>query len=151
MKSLGLLFLALTVPMALMAQTGQNNPFVGTWKLNVTKSKFDPGPAMKSQTVTIESDGKVTVDGAAENGQTENWSYTAPAGTESEVPITGIPDSTVVEKISGNTVEHTWKLGKANYKGKGTLSKNGKVMTYTMDGTDEQGTHHHDVMVYEKQ
>ena len=26
----------------------QSNPLVGTWKLNVAKSKFDPGPGPKS-------------------------------------------------------------------------------------------------------
>ncbi len=146
MKSLGLIFLALTIPVALMAQTEQNNPFVGTWKMNVAKSKFDPGPPMKSETVTIESDGKVTVEGVGGDGQAETWSYTARRNGKRSTDYrnTGFDR---FEKISGNAVEHTWKLGKANYKGKGTLSKNGKVMTYTMDGTDEQGTHHHDVTV----
>jgi len=31
----------------------QTNPFIGTWKLNVAKSKFEPGPAPKSQTRTV--------------------------------------------------------------------------------------------------
>ncbi len=149
MKSLGLIFLALTIPVALMAQKEQNNPFVGTWKLNVAKSKFDPGPPIKSETVTIESDGKVTVDEIGGDGQAETWSYTAVSGTE--VPITGMQDSTVTETRSGNTVEHTWKFGKATSKGKGTLSKKGTVMTYTLDGTDDQGRHEHDVMIFEKQ
>ena len=35
----------------------QDNPLVGTWKLDVTKSKFDPGPAPKSLTRTVEAQG----------------------------------------------------------------------------------------------
>src|ERR1700732_458538 len=36
---------------------GADNPFVGTWNLNLAKSKFDPGPAVRSRTVTIEPAG----------------------------------------------------------------------------------------------
>jgi hypothetical protein len=35
----------------------QDNPFAGTWKLNLTKSKFEPGPAPKSLTRTIVAQG----------------------------------------------------------------------------------------------
>ena len=140
--------LALAAPLVLLAQTADNDPFVGTWKLNVAKSKYSPGPAMKSETVTIGADGKVTVDGVETNGQPETWSYTYSAGNES--PITGIPDSSVVEKRSGNRIEHTWKIGQGRFKGKGVLSDNGKTMTYTMDGTDEQGRHEHDLLMFEK-
>ena len=34
------------------------DPRVGTWKLNVAKSKYNPGPAPQSQTLTIEPSGK---------------------------------------------------------------------------------------------
>ncbi len=34
------------------------DPRVGTWQLNVAKSKFSPGPAPKSQTLKIEAAGK---------------------------------------------------------------------------------------------
>ena len=36
------------------------DPFVGTWRLNVAKSKYSPGPAPKSQTATYEAAGKGT-------------------------------------------------------------------------------------------
>src|SRR5277367_3746714 len=36
----------------------QNNPRYGTWKLNLAKSKFDPGPPPKSQIRTYEAVGK---------------------------------------------------------------------------------------------
>ncbi|MGA8029450.1 MAG: hypothetical protein WB992_20095 [Bryobacteraceae bacterium] len=143
-----LLLLALTAPLAVLAQTAQNDPFVGTWKLNVAKSTFDPGPPMKSETVTITLDGKVTVDAVNGNDQPETWSYTFSNGTE--VPINGIPDSSVIEKRSGRTVEHTWKFGKGSSKAKGVVSKDGQMMTYTMDGTDHQGRHEHNVMIFER-
>ena len=39
------------------AVRAQSNPLVGTWKLNLTKSKYDPGPMPKSLTRTVEADG----------------------------------------------------------------------------------------------
>jgi hypothetical protein len=44
---------------------------VGTWKLNVEKSKFNPGPAPKSSVLTYEAVGegvKVTNDGINAQG-----------------------------------------------------------------------------------
>ncbi|MBV9158831.1 MAG: hypothetical protein JO097_21405 [Acidobacteriaceae bacterium] len=143
-----LLVLALTTPLALLAQTSENNPFVGTWKLNVAKSKFEPGPPMKSETVTIAADGKVSVDAVEATGQPETWSYSSSAGAAAT--ITGIPDSSVIEKRSGNTIEHTWKLAGGNFRGKGVLSEHGNVMRYTMDGTDSEGRHEHDVLIFER-
>jgi len=35
-----------------------SDPRVGTWKLNVAKSKYNPGPAPQSQTLKVEASGK---------------------------------------------------------------------------------------------
>ena len=133
----------------LAAQTDQNSPFTGTWKLNVAKSKFNPGPPPKGETVTIAPDGKVSVEEVDAEGKTVNWSFT-PSG-DTAVPIEGLQDATVLEKISGNTVEHTWKIGGGNETGHGVVSKNGKTMKYTMTGTNGQGQKVHNVAIYEKQ
>src|SRR5205807_10106945 len=39
------------------ASFAQNSPLIGTWKLNLEKSKFPPGAAPRSQTATFEQDG----------------------------------------------------------------------------------------------
>ena len=36
----------------------QSSPLIGTWKLNLAKSKFSPGPPPKSQTLTFEGAGQ---------------------------------------------------------------------------------------------
>jgi hypothetical protein len=149
MKTFTVLLLAMAGALALGAQDTGNSPFIGSWKLDAAKSKYNPGPAMKSETVTIGNDGKVTVEGVSANGDNEHWSYTYTDGQEAT--ITGMENSSVIEKRNGNTVEHTWKLNSSNYTGKGVLSKNGRVMTYTLDGTNQQGQHEHDVLIYEKQ
>src|SRR5436190_11125986 len=67
------------------------NPAVGTWKLNVAKSKYVAGSPNKSGTTKIEAAGtgvKVTVDAVAADGTTRHWTYTANADGK-DVPITG--------------------------------------------------------------
>lgn len=140
---------ALASAVLLAAQADQNTPFVGTWKLNVAKSKFSPGPAPKSVTVTIAADGKVSVEEVSAEDKSLTWSYTYSA--DAAAPIEGMENSTVVEKRSGNTVDHDWKFGDTNMKGHGVLSKNGKTMTYTMTGTDAQGRAIHNVEIYNRQ
>lgn len=133
----------------LIAQTDQNSPFTGTWKLNVAKSKVSPGPAPQSETVTITPDGKVSVETVEADGKNISWSYTPAENTA--VPIEGMPNSTVVSKQSGNTVDHTWKMGDGNETGHGVISKNGKTMKYTLTGTNAQGQPVHNVLIFEKQ
>lgn len=133
----------------LTAQTDQNSPFTGTWKLNVAKSKFSPEPGPKSETVTIAADGKVSVEEVMADDKTVNWSFT-PSG-DTAVPIEGLENATVVSKETGNTVDHTWKIGSGTEKGHGVISKNGKTMRYTMTGTNAQGQPVHTVAIFEKQ
>ncbi|HEY3458246.1 MAG TPA: hypothetical protein VGK64_26940 [Bryobacteraceae bacterium] len=140
---------ALLASVVLAAQGEQNSPFTGTWKLNVAKSKISPGPAPKSETVTIAPDRKVSVETVDADGKTINWSYNPAENTA--VPIDGMENSTVVEKLSGNTVDHTWKMGNGTETGHGVVSKNGKTMKYTLTGTNSQGQKVHGVYIFEKQ
>lgn len=144
--------LAILVPAALAAAllvAAADDSFVGAWKLNVAKSKISPGPAPKSETVTIEPGGKVSVEEVTADGKTIAWGYTVSGDTPA--PITGMENSSVVEKrIDDRTVEHTWKMGEATLNGRGVLSKNGKVMTYTMTGTNSKGEPVHEVMIFHK-
>jgi hypothetical protein len=57
-KVVAILFFTLTAAGMVLAQ---GEPFAGTWKLDVAKSKYDPGPAPKSQTRTWDASGKVSV------------------------------------------------------------------------------------------
>lgn len=145
--SLMLLALAAALPLAM----GADDMFVGTWNLNVAKSKFNPGPAPKSMTVTIEPGGKVSVESVNAEGKETKWGYTAAPGAEAT--IDGMENSTVIEKRVGErTVEHTWNMGgPAKMTGRGVLSKNGKTMTYTIKGTNAKGEAVHNVEIYEKQ
>ena len=152
MKRIAIAFVGLAIPLAVFAQdkqTAQNDPFLGTWKLNVAKSKFSPGPAAKSETVTI-AQGKVSVEEVMADGKTQSWSYTPSPG--STATIVGLDNSSVTEKrVNDHTMEHAWKMGNATMQGKGVVSRNGAKMTYTLTGTNEDGKPLHNVLIFEKQ
>jgi hypothetical protein len=57
-----------------------NAEFFGTWKMNTAKSKADPGPLVKSQTVTIEPHGDgftLTTDAEDARGAKSHTARTA--------------------------------------------------------------------------
>ncbi len=147
--AISLMALLFASALVVSAQTDQANPFIGTWHLNVAKSKVSPGPGPKSETVTVAPDGKTTVEEVGPQGKSFSWSFT-PSG-DAVVPIEGMENSTVSEKRSGNTVDHVWKVRGRNTKGHGVISKSGKTMTYTQTGTDEQGRPVHNVLIFERQ
>src|SRR5579864_736714 len=61
------LSLVLATSATMLTQT-QKDAHIGTWKLNVAKSKFNPGPGYKSETRTYES----TADGYKFQGERAN-------------------------------------------------------------------------------
>ena len=50
-----LLGLAIAIPQSAFAQ---NNPLIGTWKQNLDKSKYNPGPLPRSNTLYWTQDGQ---------------------------------------------------------------------------------------------
>jgi hypothetical protein len=133
------------------------NPQVGTWKLNVAKSKYTPGPAPKSGTAKIEdwgNDGvKVTADGVNAEGQTTHVEFQAKYDGK-DYPITGLPnaDTISLKRVNTNTVDGiTKKGGKEVSKSRSVISKDGKTRTFTTEGTDAQGRHVKNVAIYDRQ
>lgn len=142
----GILFLLLAGLLA----TAADNPFVGTWKLDVAKSKFSPGPPPQSATVTIGADNKVVVESTDGQGQKTSWSYTADNGGTAMISGRG-EGASVTETRNGDTVDHVWKVGKGTENGHGVVSKDGKTMTYTLRGTDADGKKVNEKEVYARQ
>ena len=136
----------------------QNNPAVGRWKLNVEKSKYNPGPAPKSLTRTVEAQGdgvKYTFDGVAADGKPIAYGFTVQFDGKDN-PISGsIPsgaDTISAKRTDSNHFVATLKKGD-NVIGtsKVTVSKDGKVTTVDSTGTTATGAKAHDVQVYDKQ
>jgi len=132
------------------------NPVVGTWTLNLANSKFNPGPAPKSQTRTYAQTAQgtaltfngVAADGSAVSGQS-TFKYDG-----KDYPITGSPDfdTLSLKRINGSTVKSTQKkAGKVVGTTTRTISAHGKVLTLSSKGTDAKGMSYDNVLVFDKQ
>ena len=152
---LAMLMVAAVTAGSVMAQA---NPFVGTWKLNVAKSKFEGAPAPKSLTRTVTADGvglKYSFDGVAADGSKLSYSFTSNLdGKDSAVTGTGMPggaDTVMLKKVSATKTEGvTRKGGKEVGKASSEVSKDGKTTTVTTSGMLD-GKEVKAVSVYEKQ
>jgi hypothetical protein len=139
----------------LFAQSPAGNMF-GTWKLNVAKSKYTPGPAPKSQIAKLENaDGgmKVVSDRVGSDGKTTHFEYTAKFDGK-DYPVKGdaARDAVSVKKIDDYTLEITNKKGgKATTMIKAVYSKDGKSRTETVTGTDAEGKKVENVTQWDKQ
>jgi hypothetical protein len=129
---------------------------IGTWKLNVDKFKYTPGPPPKSATLTYEetADGiKTTGESVDAEGKTTSFEYTAKYDGK-DYPVTGsdLYDTITIKRINDQTAEATLKKsGKVVSNARRVVSKDGKVMTLTITGTNSTGKKMHNVAVYEKQ
>jgi hypothetical protein len=150
--------LAAGVLMAAVLATAQSkDPFVGTWRLNVAKSKYSPGPPPKSQTTTYQAAGqgyKVSVKTEPASGPVQQWSYTTNLDGK-DAPITGDnpnADMVAVKRINANTLESVNKKGgKVTTTQRNVVAADGKTRTVTTTGMDGQGRKVNNVAVNEKQ
>ena len=129
----------------------------GTWKLNLAKSKYSPGPAPKSQTLKIEAWGddgvKYTADGVGGDGKPTHAEFQAKYDGK-DYPFKGNPDADTLayKRIDASTLEAILKLkGKQTITAKAMVSKDGKTRTVTQMGKDAQGRNVNIVAVYDKQ
>ena len=142
---------AITVTVAFAADNS-----LGTWKLNMEKSKFSPSAPVKSLTYTREAsdDGvKVTSTGERADGTPINGSYTAKYDGK-EYPVTGAPyDSIAIKQVNATTFTTSQKNSNTKYSttARAVISQDAKTMTVTVRGTGTDGKRVRYTMVYEKQ
>ena len=111
---------------------------------------------MRTQTLTFEAtaDGlKLTSDSTDAEGKPVHGTYTSKFDGK-EVPWTGNPmaDTAAPKKIDDNSYQGTSKMGgKPTLSAKVVVSKDGKTLTVTQDGTAPNGDKIHSVGVYDKQ
>ena len=154
-KTIPLVLAMLAVSVGLWAQ---QDPAIGTWKLNLAKSKYSPtGLAPKSGTTKIEPFGKngvkLTADGVDPQGKPTHVEWSADADGK-DYPVKGNPDADAVslKRIDANTVEVTNKKGgKVMTTARWVFSNNGKTRTNTTKGTNAQGQALNNVAVFDKQ
>src|SRR5437867_1646033 len=94
--------------------SAQTDPNVGTWKLNLAKSKYNGANAPKSSTVVVESAGqgiKVTSTTVLADGTTRTIAYTANYDGK-DAAVTGTPDYNMVSLTrKGNTITGVRRRG----------------------------------------
>jgi hypothetical protein len=155
LRLLAVALFALVGSSCLMAQ---NSALVGTWKLNVAKSKYEPGPAPKSLTRTVEADGdgvKYTFDGVTADGKKLTWGFSTKFDGK-DYPITGAnptgADAISAKRVDANHYVATLKKdGKEIGVSKVAISADGKTTTVDATGTNAAGAKTHDVQVYDRQ
>jgi hypothetical protein len=138
---------------ASLALAGEN--WLGTWKLNASKSQ--PGAnAIRVDVLKFEAtaDGvKLTSEGTDAQGKPMHAGYTTKYDGK-PVKWTGNPmaDTATAKKLDDNSYENTWTMaGKGTVTAKVVVSKDGKTLTVTQDGTGPNGEKIHSVGVYDKQ
>ena len=144
---------AIVVLIGGMALAQSSNPLLGTWKLNVAKSKGTG----KSGTTVIEAAGtgvKLTVDLVGTDGTKNHWTIT-PNFDGKDYPVTGTSpygDAAAFTRVDQNTTRIVSKRG-----GKVTVTQtivvapDGKTRTVTTKGTDAKGQPVDTIGFYDKQ
>jgi hypothetical protein len=139
---------------SVMAQT--TDPAMGTWKLNLAKSKYTPGPAPKSLTVRFEPADKgvkttsdiVSADGAiSKNVYTANYD-----GKDYPIEGSAIADTVSIKKVDAKTVKRVdKKAGKEVQTFERVLSADGKTMTIKHKGKNAKGEIVNNLLVLDRQ
>jgi hypothetical protein len=149
--------LGLAVSTAL-PQTGfaQSDPLIGTWKLNLAKSTYSPGPPPRSQTATFQAEGqglRETLEATNAQGNPANGVFMIFDDGKS-YPVTGNPafDGQSFKRVN----ESTWwgirtKAGKVVQTLILAVSADGKTETGTATGVNANGQQFYNVGIYDKQ
>jgi hypothetical protein len=140
-----------------IAAFGADNS-LGTWKLNVEKSKYTPAPMpVKSLTVTREaSDGgvKVTNTGERADGTAINGTYTVKYdGKDVQVSGNAPYDTIAIKQVNANTFTDQRKKtgGPYHATGRTVISNGGRTMATTAKGTNGDGKEFASTYVFDKQ
>ena len=133
------LVLAVVVSGPLLAQS---DPAVGTWKLNLAKSKYTNAPAPISLTRTVEAQDngiKVSYEGEAADGSPLAYGFTARFdGTDYAISGSGAPvgaDFISLRRVNMTTTEVTFRRGGTTVLIESSeVSSDGKVTTTKSKG-----------------
>jgi hypothetical protein len=132
------------------------DPILGTWKINNSKSKFNPGPGPKSVTTTYTQDGDWIVGktvGISGDGSSfertnrykldgQSYPFDGPSG----------PGKITLKKIDDLTTESTVQLDAGGTTTSRTVfSKDLKTRTQTVTGVNSKGQKLNHVVVSDRQ
>jgi hypothetical protein len=132
------------------------DPMLGTWKLNLARSRYYPGPAPKSQVRVYETSEEGTKETVTTiNGDGELVTVIFPGIYDGrDYPVTGSSqyDTIALHRINEYTAEASLKHGdKAIATARRVVARDGKTMTITVKSADSHDSSLDIVAVYEKQ
>jgi hypothetical protein len=150
---IGVYYFAMTfmMPAALLA----GDLLDGIWELDTAASKFNPGPARKSDIRVYRVDGNIihmTGKVVFADGKSINAEYTG-AYDGKDYLVAGNPKVGTIaqERVNDYIAKTTTKRdGKITATSTRVISKDGKTMTITSSGTDEKGVAFNDILVFHK-
>jgi hypothetical protein len=132
------------------------NTRLGSWKVNLDKSTYNPGPKPTvASTLRIEAAGKgekVSVKGIAD-GKPTDYSYTATVdGKPYATPGSPYGDHATLKMTDERTSEITYTTkGKVTRTARRTVSADGKTLTIVSNGVNAKGEQYSNTVVYERQ
>jgi hypothetical protein len=131
------------------------DPIVGTWKLNVAKSKFSPGQELTAATrVYTEANGVYTLEQKLTGADGKETSYRVQysEGKDMKQASGGALDTTHAKKIDTNTWDFDLKKdGKVVGHVHRVVSADGKVLTVHNTGMMISGVTADQTLVFDKQ
>jgi hypothetical protein len=133
-----------------------DDPVLGTWKLNVEKSTFSPGPGWQSQIRVYQRTPAgilVTWTGLDAKGDKMQVSYTYKYDGK-DYPMVGSAsyDTLNAVRIDALTVKSEEKRnGKTVGIAVRSVSPDGKVLTITDEGTNRKGLAFSQILVFDRQ
>jgi hypothetical protein len=150
----GVLVLALT-----SLSMAADDPFVGTWKLNVEKSSISAGEIRYETRCTIEAreNGQAVKDAVTNDGQAipdvlvvtfDGKDYPPPSRGKQQRVITY-----TATRIDANTIEVVNKIGGVKVVGsfRDVISEDGSTLTRTVKALTSRGANPTSILLYEKE
>jgi hypothetical protein len=143
----------LATPLPAPSQTSR---LEGTWKLNLAKSKYSPGPPPKALTLKWEPAAgglKLIVDGVDGEGETVH-TETLERSDGSEAPVEGLETQTLraLKRINDRTYEEVDRNNsRVMTTRRYSISRDGKTLTVNVKGVNLQGRPVLNVVVFERQ
>jgi hypothetical protein len=146
--------------LVLMVQltVAQNQLFVGSWKVDVAKSTYQPGPGPRSETLRFEPVGegfKVSLDGVNQQGRYHSEGTGKFDGID--VPVVATPARQARFTYAFSRIDdHTWDIvikvnGERRILVHNVVSDDGKTMRGVSTAVTNQGQVASQDVIYEKQ
>jgi len=144
--------IAIVVAVATVSVTGarqppdaNEDPVIGEWRLDVSKSTFDPGPAPKSETRTYQltPEGlRAVIVRTRQNGRVETIEYGADYDSVNHVIGTPDYDAVRLKRINAYVSEATLShAGKVLGTARREIAKDGMTMVITFEQDSQTRIH----------